>query len=309
MGLEELEEKKYQEIVAQREGKSGEDRAETPKAEEESAPQNAPAEQEKAESDGAKEEAPKAETKESEQKDGGLERQKSEAERSRHAMARMRKQFASERAELERRISELESQLNPKKPKTREDFKSDDEWRGHLEQVLEDRIAERVAKRIAETQSRERDAAQTANSLQNSVIDFLGKEDGNKVWRELTTEGQEAYEIVNDPRADDMVNTICESPMKGELLGAIVYSPNVFRNILELPKSRQPFEIYRIEEQIRRNKAEIARRKSEATKRAESLPTPGSFGNNAKGKTDIGSLSTRQRVERYKKELLQDQSY
>lgn len=306
-------EEKYQEIASQRESKGGTEtaRAEEPKAAEEAAPQNAPAAEEKAESgdEGSEANPKKEEAKEGKSDDGGLERYKSEAERSRHAMARMRKQHAAEKADWERKFKELEAKVAPQKPKTREDFGSDEEWREHLEKAIEDKIVARVMEGLNKRQAEERGVSGAISDLHTSVSNFLGKEDGEKVWRELTTEGTEAYEILNDPRSDHMVSVICDSPMKGALLGAIVYSPRVFRNILDLPQSRQAYELYRVEERIRSNQAEIARKKEQAKKREESLPAPGTFGNNAKGSTDISGLSTKQRVERYKKELLDNRTF
>lgn len=259
--------------------------------------QNAPA------GENTTEPSPKAEPAKEPDYKAEAERYKAEAERGRHAMARARKERAAEKAEWERRFSELEGRLTPKKQKTREDFGSDAEWQEYALGEFSERVAAKVRQQIEEERKSKEGDSSKLDELKAEVTKFAGPET-DKVWDVLEDRYSEAGEVLTDPNAKTLLAEVMASRSRGALLTILARKPQIFRDLIGLTPTRQAIAVANLERAVDEAVAKAKKGGAEAAKRSESLPAVGSFGTNGRGSTDISGLTQQQRLDRYKAEAL-----
>lgn len=231
-------------------------------------------------------------------------------EKQQHAFAEMRFRYKRETDALKRKIAELEKAMGAGKKdsvpkKGRADFKTDDEYGDYMR----DTMAESIYKRVKEQLERE-NAANTGRSETRSEItrqlDAIKPGLGNAVYAEMNDPNTLLHEVLTDQRAEPMVNAIGESARKAEILLLMRNNPERFARLAEQSPERQRFQIFQLEqslEMIRSQRDSAAKAEDERRKRAESLPTAGTFGVNGNGNTNIGGLSPAERIRRYKAEM------
>lgn len=234
-----------------------------------------------------------------------------EAEKQQHAMAEMRTKFKRENEALKKELAELkkwkaDSEAAKVKPKTREDFNSDAEYGAFVRKEIEDGVYNKVLEKMNEAKAQDSEQQQRAQRLSEGM-ESIQKGLSQKVFEQLQDPDSEITRILNDERGGDVISGAIQRSEYGADLLALLYSkPEIFKNVLEMPKYRQEYTICQMEDRIaalRSNAKAKADAEAEKRKRAESLPNTGAFGLNGNGKTDISGLSTAQRVERYKAEM------
>ena len=239
----------------------------------------------------------------------------SHAEQQEHALAQLRIKSKRENDALRKEIEGLKRQLaaNSPKPatKTVKDFEKPEDYEKYLRESLKDEIRSEVLNEV-ESQRRERDEFDGfMTKLRDELETNFGKDVGEKVVKDLEDPESDMSLIITDERAKPIVEAIKTSKRRADLLALMQAKPQMFLNMLDLPDRRKEYGIYQIEDAINARYAQVKAKEAEDKKkkeRANSLPSTGTFGVNGNGNDGISGLSTQQRVNRYKEEILKKRS-
>lgn len=230
-------------------------------------------------------------------------------EKRNHAMAAQRikeKGYTKKIAELEAEINALKNASQAPKRKTRDDFKTDEEYKQYVQSEFAGEIKSNVLNEIRKQQSEQQEAVNSRRELETEITKYYGDEVRNKIIAELSDPYSEMAQIVTDPRAKALVEAIRDSKEKPHILAAMQATPQAFAELLNESPRRQEFAIFQMENNIRSKLQGYVQKQLDQQKkqeRADAVPAMGTFGTNTNGVTDISKLSTKERVERYKADM------
>lgn len=308
------EEEKYQEIVNSRKNKEAEKQPETPP--QETTPSGVktdpPAERQPEPGKKPDESKPQGDGKQPEDPKGEGTAKPSEKEMQEHAFAKMRLKFKKENEELKARLAQLEKSAVENAPKTqlktRKDFETDPEYEQYVRDSIADEVRKKVLEEVNSYRAKQDEANKNTAKLREDLEGTFGKEVTNKVLTDLNDPESEMSMILTDERAAPIVEAVKGSGRKADLLALMQAKPQIFQAMMTLPPTKMAYRVYQLEDQIEAKYSALAAKKKEDEKKkaiADSLPTPGSFGNGGEENKGVSGLSTQQRVDRYKKEYLE----
>lgn len=301
-------EEKYKEIVTAREASSKQPE-DTPKGGDEKA--NPQAEKTVTE-EGKK---PEEKKPEGQPKGDGEQNPKQEAPKEDpkdHAFAQMR----FENTQLKKRLKALEDAQKAKpteskpqeKEKTLEDFNGNvAEYGKYIREKITAEVTGNVTKTLTEKQERETAQQDFSRKLKEDLVKSFGQQKADSVLSDLGNPESVMSQILMDEGAKAIAEAIAKSSRKADLLALMQAKPQLFQDMMGLDARRQEYRIYALEDAIESKYRELAsKQKKDEEKKAvaDSLPTTGTFGVNGNGTTDISTLSDKDRVARYKAEML-----
>ena len=311
------EEEKYQEIVNSRKSKEAEKQPETqPQETNPSGVKTDPPAEKQPEPDKKPDDTkPKGDSKNPEDGKGDGPAKPSEKEMQEHAFAKMRLKHKKESDELRAQIAELNKKLADMAPnpqaKTRKDFESDEAYEKHIRDSLKDEIRAEIMNEVNASRTKQDELNRNTAKLREDLEGTFGKEISDKVFKDLSDPESEMSMILTDERAKPIVETVNGSSRKADLLALMQARPQIFQTMMDLPPTKMAYRVYQLEDQIEAKYASLAAKKKDEEKKkavADSLPTPGAFGTQGNGNDGIQGLSTQQRVNRYKDELLKQRT-
>lgn len=231
-------------------------------------------------------------------------------EKQQHAIAKMRADFNRELAALRKENEELKARFNgaektPEK-KTRKDFQTDDEYGDYLRKQIEESVKADFKKQQDESEKAQKEKMEFAKSLSDG-LEKIQKGLSEKVFKDLNDEGSEMFSIIKDDRAEPIREMIRKSGRRADLLALMQAKPGIFQQIMELPEEHQKYRLYSLVDAIDSKYSQLEKQHQadkQKEERAASLPAAGAFGVNGTGTTDISGLSTAERVNRYKADMI-----
>lgn len=307
------EEEKYQEIVKSRADKDAEKQpdAKTQETNPSGVKTDPPAEKQPEPGKKPDESKPQGDGKTPDEQKGEGPAKPSEKEMQEHAFAKMRLKHKKESDELRAQIAELNKKLADMAPKpqakTRKDFESDEAYEKHIRDSLKDEIRAEIMKEVNSSRTRQDEKDKFTAKLRGDLETTFGKEVADKVFTDLSDPESEMTALIQDEQAKPIVDAVMGSKRRADLLALMQAKPQIFQSMLELSPQKMAYRVFQLEDQIEARYAALAAKKQDEEKKkavADSLPTPGAFGTQGNGNNGIQGLSTQQRVDRYKKELL-----
>lgn len=295
-------EEKYQEIVNSR------------KAAEDSKPEETKPQETSPSSVGADlpadEKKPETEKKPEDKADGKGEQKPTKSEQEEHAFAAMRFKHKRENDELKARIAELEKQIAANQPKpaakTRKDFDKDEDYEKFVRESLADEVREKVLAEVNAQNEVNAKRDKFTAKLRGDLEAAFSKDIADKVFKDMADPESEMTMIVTDKAAEPMMNAIKSSKRMVDMLALMQAKPQIFRSLIDLPPERQAYRIFQLEDQIEAKYAQIrTKQQSEQQKKekADSVPTPGPFGNGEQTNKGLSGMSDAARVNRIKEEI------
>lgn len=306
------EEEKYQEIVNSRKA-AAEDKKPNEAKPQETNPSGVktdpPAEKQPEPDKKPDESKPQGDGKKPDDTKGEGPAKPSEKEMQEHAFAKMRLKFKKENDELKARLAQLEKGAAEKKPqaKTRKDFESDEAYEKHIRDTLKDELRAEIMAEVNASRAKKDEMDKFTAKLRGDLEGTFGKEVADKVFTDLNDPESEMTALIQDEQAKPIVEAVMGSKRRADLLALMQAKPQIFQSMMDLPPQKMAYRVYQLEDQIEARYAALAAKKQDEEKKkavADSLPTPGAFGTQGNGNNGIQGLSTQQRVNRYKKELL-----
>ena len=310
------EEEKYQEIVNSRKA-SEEKKLEDTKAKDEPSgvKTDPPAEKQPEPEKNPEEKKPDEGGKKPEDDKGKGPAKPSKPEQEEHALAAMRIKFKRENDALRKELEELKKAqaANAPKPtpKTRNDFESDEAYEKHIRDSFKDELRAEIMNEVNAQKAKQDEKEGFTAKLREDLERTFSKEVSDKVFADLNNPDSEMSEIILDERAKPIVEAIKSSKRSADLLALMQAKPQIFQSMMDLPPQKMAYRVYQLEDQIEARYAALAAKKKDEEKKktvADSLPTPGAFGTQGNGNDGIQGLSTQQRVDRYKKEYLEQRT-
>ena len=306
------EEEKYQEIVNSRKASEEKKPEDTkPKDDPSGVKTDPPAEKQPEPGKKPDESKPQGDGKKPDEQKGEGPAKPSEKEMQEHAFAKMRLKHKKESDELRAQIAELNKKLADMAPKpqakTRKDFESDEAYEKHIRDSLKDEIRAEIMKEVNSSRTRQDEKDKFTAKLRGDLETTFGTEVADKVFTDLSDPESEMTALIQDEQAKPIVDAVMGSRRRADLLALMQAKPQIFQSMLELSPQKMAYRVFQLEDQIEARYAALAAKKQDEEKKkavADSLPTPGAFGTQGNGNNGIQGLSTQQRVDRYKKELL-----
>ena len=307
------EEEKYQEIVNSRKASEEKKTEDTKAKDEQSGVKTDPPAEKQPEPDKKPDESkPQGDGKNPDKQKGEGPAKPSEKEMQEHAFAKMRLKHKKESDELRAQIAELNKKLADMAPKpqakTRKDFESDEAYEKHIRDSLKDEIRAEIMNEVNSSRTRQDEKDKFTAKLRGDLETTFGKEVADKVFTDLNDPESEMTALIQDEQAKPIVEAVMGSRRRADLLALMQAKPQIFQSMLELSPQKMAYRVYQLEDKIEAQYAALAAKKQDEEKKkavADSLPTPGAFGTQGNGNNGIQGLSTQQRVDRYKKELLE----
>lgn len=311
------EEEKYQEIVNSRK-ESEEKKPEEAKPQETNpsgVKTDPPAEKQPEPEKTPEEPKPQGDGKKPDESKGEGPAKPSEKEMQEHAFAKMRLKFKKENDELRAQIAELKKGIAESAPKpqakTRNDFESDEAYEKHIRDTIKDELRAEIMNEVNTSRTMQDEKDKFTAKLRGDLEGTFGKDVADKVFTDLNDPESDMSMIIQDEQAKPIVEAVMGSKRRADMLALMQAKPQIFQSMMDLPPQKMAYRVYQLEDQIEARYAALAAKKKDEEKKkavADSLPTPGAFGNQGNGNDGIQGLSTQQRVNRYKEELLKQRT-
>lgn len=229
-------------------------------------------------------------------------------EQQQFAIAKMRAEFKKEMDALRKENEELKAKFagnNQPAKKTRKDFETDEAYESYVRDSISESVKGDLKKENEEKEKAEAEKQAFTKKVYEG-LEGISKGLAEKVFTDLADENSRLHAIITDERARELVKEI-KGEFGADLLALAQAKPEIFEGILALPAEKQKYRLWMLEDQITSVKSKVSAKQQadkEKQERADSLPTAGAFGRNGTGTSDISGLSTEERVNRYKAEML-----